>query len=264
MPDKISELRDPNTLKSGHIAELSKGRKVVVKRNKYGNAKYVKASTKDIKCSRSLKKNVIQMLNEVKTKKNKRVKSYSQALAIAYSKTKKKFPNCSLILKSTKTKPKTHTKPKTTNKTTNNISKLKQNGGGKRVKLQRKILKLLIKKQYILKQSNTSKCTIINGNSIKQIYDSKQNIPINIKKIRNKSDKLDLNTLLQYINKLIQNCNKDLHNAKLSYPENSSESRFGFRYSNTYANIIILNNNDLPTKELDKIKYLYKFVKELP
>ena len=72
LPDKITELRDPDTLKSGHVAKLSKGRKVVVKRNKSGKARYVKANPTDIKCSKSLKRNVKQMLNEAKTKKNKR------------------------------------------------------------------------------------------------------------------------------------------------------------------------------------------------
>lgn len=99
--NKSSRLRDPNTLKSGHVSKVSRNKYVVVKRDKKGKARYVKAKPKDVKCSKTLKKNVKEMINDVKTKK---IKTYKQALAIAYNKTQKKFPKCELINKTKKKK----------------------------------------------------------------------------------------------------------------------------------------------------------------
>ena len=256
LPNKISELRDPNTLKTGHVSKLSKGRNVVVKRDKYGKAKYVKASPKDVKCSRTLKKNVKQMLDEAKTKKNKRVKSYSQALAIAYSKTKKQYPKCGLVQQSmNKT-----TKSKTKKLLKNKKRKLLQNGGGKRVRLQKKIVKLLIKKGYILKQEQPNICSPIIGDAIKKLYNKKNNIKGFSKEIRNKSKKYTLTDLLSNINSLIKQCS----NNKTSYPENINEYDSGFRYSNSSKNITFNSSNSSTIRELEKIKSLYKFVQKLP
>ena len=105
LPKNIKELKDPNMLKPGHISKLSGNKYVVVKKDKLGNHKYTKASKKDIRCDKDLKKNIYNMIKEVKSKKkNKRIKSYSQALAIAYSKTGIKHPKCSLIIREQKTK----------------------------------------------------------------------------------------------------------------------------------------------------------------
>ena len=86
-------------LKSGHITKLSGNKYVVVKRDSKGKAKYTKATQKAIKCDKDLKKNIYNMIKEVKSKKNKKIKSYKQGIAIAYSKTSKKYPKCDLIKK---------------------------------------------------------------------------------------------------------------------------------------------------------------------
>lgn len=105
LPKTIKELKDPNILKPGHISKLSGNKYVVVKKDKFGKHKYTKASKKDVRCDKYLKGNIYDMIKEVKSKKkNKRVKSYPQALAIAYSKTKIKYPKCSLVLREKKTK----------------------------------------------------------------------------------------------------------------------------------------------------------------
>ena len=258
LQNKIKELRDPNTLKSGHVTKLSKGRKVVVKRDKNGKAKYVKALPIDIKCSKSLKKNVKQMLDEAKTKKNKKIKSYSQALAIAYSKTKKQYPRCDLVQQTNKTKHINNSKTKKILKTKK--TKQVQNGGGKRVRLQKKIVKMLISKGYILKQDEPYICSQIKGDAIKKLYNNKKDIPENIKKIRNKSEKFNLVDLLSYINSLIYKCS--LRKIKSSYPINN-KFKYKFRYSATYNQIYIEPTNN-KKKDIENIKNLYKFVKELP
>lgn len=274
LPKSIKELRNPDTLKSGHIAKMSKGRLVVVKRNKSGKASYRKASKTDIKCSKTLKRNVKQMLNEVKSKKNKRVKTYPQALAIAYSKTQKSYPRCELV-KRTKSKSKPNSKR--TSKRTNKrkmmggkrlTHKVQTGAGKKRVKLQRNILKLLIKKGYILKQDGT--CSTVKSGKIKSLY-NKDITDNTIKKIRNKDKggKMNFTDFLNKMNVMIVKCASSSNIKKNSHPiispQLSSHYISGFRYSGSYKNISYDSNEIRPEfKDRVKMSKLYEFVKTLP
>lgn len=105
LPKSVKQLRNPETLKTGHISKLSGNRYVVVKKDKNKKSKYVTANKNDIMCDKDLKKNIYTMIKEVKSKKkNKRIKTYPQALAIAYTKTAIKHPKCGLVLKDNKNK----------------------------------------------------------------------------------------------------------------------------------------------------------------
>lgn len=246
LPKNIKELRNPDTLKSGHITKMSNGRMVVVKRNKYGKAKYKNASKSEINCSKTLKKNINYMLNEVKTKKS-RIKTYPQALAIAYSKTQKAFPKCELV-KKTKTKLKTN--KNTSNNVTNNIQ---QGSGRKRVKIQRDIIKTLMKKGYIQKIKNTI-CKPVK--KIKHLYKETEYSEYqadlkNISKSRYSNGiKMDLNTFLKLINDLIYKCN-------------NTKTNFYGTYFN-FINKINIRNTFTNTDEKEKFKLLLTFVKNLP
>lgn len=293
--NKLASLKDPNTLKSGHVKKLSSGTAYVVKRNKEGVARYIKAQPDDVKCSKTLKKNVSEMLNEVKKNKNKQ--SYSQALAIAYSKTQKKYPKCQLVQK-------TNNK---TNKTKKLIkSKYIQNGGKRRVKLQRKIIKLLIKRNYIRTQDG--KCNVINGDNIRKLYkdlnsndtptptttttptttSALQNIKPIIKNIKYKKQegKMAPDDFIKLINNLINNCQFALSNdqsVKINTQKiiqndnyimthnnllNRQQNRYQYSYvsnrqmSGTVSYILKMKPNNTMTTLSDylKIKRLYNFI----
>ena len=242
--NKLASLRDPNTLKSGHVKKLSSGKAYVVKRNKEGVARYVKATPSDVKCSKTLKKNVSEMLNEVKSNKN--IKSYSQALAIAYSKTQKKYPKCKLVQKN-------NNKTNKTKKLTN--TKYIQNGGKKRVKLQRKIIKLLIEKNYIRKQTGSNSCQPVKGNNIKSLYDDFKSARDEIKKIKykNKNGKQTVNDFIKLINDLIHTCHSSI-NVKDEYFNEY------FKFRNKQFSLI---KNIIPDgKQYEYMYKLSKFIKE--
>lgn len=268
--NKLASLRDPNTLKSGHVKKLSSGTAYVVKRNSEGVARYVKARPDDVKCSKTLKKNVSEMLNEVKKNKNKQ--SYSQALAIAYSKTQKKYPKCQLVQK--------------TNNKTKKLTKSKhiQNGGdinSKHLKLQRKIIKLLIKRNYIRKQPPPQqtlfvRCQPVKGDSIKSLYDNFKVAPDVIRNIKYKTNAYTLTELLNIINQLIANC-VPKHTTSLytytnpavySQPNILSTSITGKYFK--YMNNSIMHTTEIPNKykpddpkyEVYKLTKLYKFIKK--
>lgn len=228
LPNKISELRDPNTLKTGHIATLSKGRKLVVKRDKNNVAKYVKASKNDIKCSNSLKRNIKNMIEETKTKKN-RIKNYNQALAIAYNKTKKQFPNCKLL--------------------NNNKTKKNMYGGSninkKIAKLQRKILKILIKKEYIKQQPTCKSIT-----KIKHLYIDKSKMDTHIRNIRNKKSNISFPEYFRIINSLLQFCKKNIYNKDINFSYNG----------NMHGNLLQISINASQLSDNDKFISLYNFV----
>ena len=84
----------PYKLKVGVMKRSKDGKlwKVVIKNNK---KIWIRANINDIKCynylHNSIKSNIAKYKNN-----NKQYKSINQAVAIAYSMTKKKFPNCKL------------------------------------------------------------------------------------------------------------------------------------------------------------------------
>lgn len=252
--NKLASLRDPNTLKSGHVKKLSSGKVYVVKRNSEGVARYVKARPDDVKCSKTLKKNVSEMLNEVKKNKNKQ--SYSQALAIAYSKTQKKYPKCQLVQK--------------TNNKTKKLFKHIQNGGDinkKLRKLQRKIIKLLIEKNYIRKQDNT--CNVVNGNNIKSLYNNFKDAPENIRNIKYKKKAYKLHELLNTITNLINNCKTgtSLTINQVEYPFKITKPMHNMHNMNNITIVCTSNMNyqQQPQDKVDAMQYeymqkLYKFI----
>lgn len=158
LPKSTKELRDPNILKSGHITKLSGNKYVVVKKGKQGTHVYVKANKEDIKCDKDLKRNIYDMIKEVKSKKkNKRIKTYPQAFAVAYSKTATKHPKCKLVFREQKTKKRYNSNQKggvfgitLKNKFNNPFKKNNK-------KIQKKILDKLIRKGII----NDFDCKII-------------------------------------------------------------------------------------------------------
>jgi hypothetical protein len=232
LPKKIKDLRNPNTLKTGHIAKLSGNKYVIVIRDKKGNARYIPASKKDIKCDKTLKKNVKEMIDEVKSKKNK---NYKQALAIAYSKTLKKYPRCKLLSQN-KTK--------------------KQKAGGlfnffksTPKKLKKKILNQLIKKRFIKKDKN---------------------IKADIKDLLNNDTNFE--SFIKFINKSLQNTTIDTETnidnddfvLKVYAMQNTGDKFYQLidKTNNNTENNNNGTNNNGTYNEIDKYKKLLNFVKK--
>ncbi len=90
---KYSNLRDPKTLKVGHISKTKQGKYVKVSKDH----KYVAASKGEIACDRFFKSKVKRNIAEMKSRKNGRIRSPSQAIAIAYSQTRSKYPRCKKV-----------------------------------------------------------------------------------------------------------------------------------------------------------------------
>jgi len=259
LPKSIKELKDPNLLKSGHIKKLSGNRFVVVKRDKEGIAKYKPAGKYDIKCEKALKSNIEKMLSEVKSKKKtKRIKTYPQALAVAYSKTSKKFPKCELIKRDVNE---------------NNI----QDGGLLESfysinKLQYKILNLLIKKGYI-KDINGNKINV-KKNKINNLINSytqgiSQSLSLSYLKyyilfLDNIDKKIKIykfNEYLNYINKLLK-----IDNNILNELENINNNFFSMNKTYSYSTntYIIFNKEKENIKEKKKYIQFYKYINKFP
>jgi len=230
--NKLSNLKDPNLLKSGHIKKLKGNKYVVVKRNSKGEARYITASKSSIKCDKTLKKNVSEMIEKVKSKSklNKYVKSYPQALAIAYTKTAKKYPKCDL-LKTKKTK--------------------KQEGGFFSLftsikKYQKQIFDILNNKKFI------------DNKTIYKKY-------IDEKKINKTTT---INEYLEIINYNIKKSNT-IDNIKIIPDFFIIEKKYIYNYiNNNYKYKISLNNENALTFGTFTLKKQYKklkqFVKKLP
>ena len=101
-PKTEKELKPASTLREGHIARLSGNRYRVVKKSKKGKKEWKKATKKDRACDRYLKNKIGEYMGDVKRGKSKKIKTKKQALAAAYSKTGKKYPQCKLIKKKNK------------------------------------------------------------------------------------------------------------------------------------------------------------------
>jgi hypothetical protein len=90
---KYSNLRDPKTLKVGHITKTKQGKYLKVSKDH----KYVAASKGEIACDSFFKSKVKRNIAEMKSRKNSRIKSSMQAVAIAYSQTRNKYPRCKKV-----------------------------------------------------------------------------------------------------------------------------------------------------------------------
>jgi hypothetical protein len=92
-----SNLKPASTLRIGHVTKKTKGVKQYVVKNKHGKHVWAPATTTDVKCSKYLSGKIKKLTHESKSKKASRIKTHDQAIAVAYSMTKKKYPNCGLL-----------------------------------------------------------------------------------------------------------------------------------------------------------------------
>lgn len=94
-----SNLKPPSMLRIGHVSKKKKGSKQYVVKSKNGKHVWAPAHVNDIKCSKYLSSKIKKLTHEAKSKNVSRIKSHDQAIAVAYSMTKKKYPNCGLTNK---------------------------------------------------------------------------------------------------------------------------------------------------------------------
>jgi hypothetical protein len=99
-----STLKPASMLRVGHVSKKVHGKQYVVKSKSGKKAASAPKSThywatakpEDIKCSKYLSGKIKKLTHESKTKKASRIKTHNQAIAVAYSMTKKKYPKCEL------------------------------------------------------------------------------------------------------------------------------------------------------------------------
>ena len=96
-----SNLKPASMLRVGHVSKKIHGKQYVVKTKKWKPSKaahyWATAKPEDAKCSKYLSSKIKKLTHESKSKKATRIKSHNQAIAVAYSMTKKKYPNCGLL-----------------------------------------------------------------------------------------------------------------------------------------------------------------------
>lgn len=249
----IKKLKDPNLLKTGHIKKINKKTYLVVKRNKKGKARYVLANNIDINCDKELKNNIKIMIDK---KKKKEIKTYPQAIAIAYSKTSKKYPKCGLIIKNDKTK-----------KQKGGIFGLNANKVDNKIKqYQKNIIKLLITKGYI----NDYCCNKIKGsNKIIQLNNSKSKFNILyeqyindfLNKLQNKNlSGFSINNYLKYINLFIERCKI---NRNVKYNDENYKLVTISSLKTKYNIIITKYNYYSSNTELQNYINLYNFIEKI-
>lgn len=93
-----SNLKSPSTLRLGHVSKKIKGIKQYVVKSKRNKHVWAPANKMDINCSKYLSNKIKKLTHEAKHKKATRIKTHNQAIAVAYSMSKKKYPNCALLL----------------------------------------------------------------------------------------------------------------------------------------------------------------------
>jgi hypothetical protein len=90
----------PTKLRLGTIRKGQDGKLWKVDKYKSGEnkdkKKWSRASRMDVRCSNYLKKSIQQNMEKYKSG-NSRLKTSKQAIAVAYSMTKKKFPKCVMV-----------------------------------------------------------------------------------------------------------------------------------------------------------------------
>lgn len=90
MPPTIA----PSSLKVGTV-RMKNHKYFQVKKNSKGTKKWVAAPKSERKCHNYLKKKIAENMSEKKKRKS-RIKTSKQAVAVAYSQTRKKYSKCHL------------------------------------------------------------------------------------------------------------------------------------------------------------------------
>ena len=97
-----ANLKPASMLRVGHVSKKVHGKQYVVK-SKSGKKSasatthyWATAKPDDVKCSKYLSSKIKKLTHESKSKKASRIKTHDQAIAVAYSMTKKKYPKCEL------------------------------------------------------------------------------------------------------------------------------------------------------------------------
>ena len=104
--NKVTGLKPARVVRPGHVARAKSGVSYVAKGRTPGSRHWVRASKEDVKCDRYLKRTIRKLTHEAKHKQSKRVRTLPQAIAVSYSKTQKKYPNCELVKRQSMTTPK--------------------------------------------------------------------------------------------------------------------------------------------------------------
>ena len=97
-----SNLKAASSLRIGHVTKKTKGAKQYVVKSKRGKHVWAPAAANDVKCAKYLNSKIKKLTHEAKSKKASRIKTHDQAIAVAYSMTKKKYPNCGLTQQQSK------------------------------------------------------------------------------------------------------------------------------------------------------------------
>lgn len=100
-----SNLKPASMLRVGHVSKKVHNKQYVVKSKKNKKTAssskpihyWATAKPDDVKCSKYLSSKIRKLTHESKSKKASRIKTHEQAIAVAYSMTKKKYPNCGLL-----------------------------------------------------------------------------------------------------------------------------------------------------------------------
>ena len=92
-----SNLKPASTLRIGHVTKKTKGAKQYVVKSKRGKHVWAPATANDVKCAKYLSSKIKKLTHESKSKKATHIKSHDQAIAVAYSMTKTKYPDCGLL-----------------------------------------------------------------------------------------------------------------------------------------------------------------------
>ena len=90
-------IKKADSLKSGAIHTGKDGKKWEVYKTKSGEYKWKYAKSKSVKCVKYLSNQIKKYIATYKSKKSKKILNPKQAIAIAYSQTKNKFPDCEYI-----------------------------------------------------------------------------------------------------------------------------------------------------------------------
>ncbi len=95
-----SKLKPASMLRIGHVSKTINGKKYVVKSKNSrqpSQKKYWAPATKsDVNCAKYLSSKIKKLTHESKSKKASRIKTHDQAIAVAYSMTRKRYPKCGL------------------------------------------------------------------------------------------------------------------------------------------------------------------------
>lgn len=91
------ELKDPTTLRIGHVTQEFNGSRYIVKKQ-YGLKYYTVANNEEIACNTLLKENMGKYISIYKKTKGKHpFKTYNSAVSFALKQTRLKYPKCLMV-----------------------------------------------------------------------------------------------------------------------------------------------------------------------